>query len=69
MSGKASILAALQPRKNEMNLGTILLIVLVLLLIGAIPSWPHSRGWGYAPSGGIGLLLAVLLILVLLGKI
>lgn len=52
-----------------MNLGTILLIVLVLLLIGAIPSWPHSRGWGYAPSGGIGLLLAVLLILVLLGKI
>ncbi|OMG55274.1 DUF3309 domain-containing protein [Azonexus hydrophilus] len=52
-----------------MNLGTILLIVLVLLLIGAIPSWPHSRGWGYAPSGGIGLLLAALLILVLLGKI
>lgn len=52
-----------------MNLGTILLIVLVLLLIGAIPSWPHSRGWGYAPSGGIGLLLVVLLVLVLLGKI
>lgn len=52
-----------------MTLGTILLIVLVLLLIGAIPSWPHSRGWGYAPSGGIGLLLLILLILVLLGKI
>ncbi|MGB4062322.1 MAG: DUF3309 family protein [Azonexus sp.] len=52
-----------------MTLGTILLIVLVLLLIGAIPSWPHSRGWGYAPSGGIGLLLTILLILILLGKI
>lgn len=52
-----------------MSLGTILLIVLVLLLIGAIPSWPHSRNWGYAPSGGIGLLLLILLVLVLLGKI
>jgi len=52
-----------------MTLGTILLIVLVLLLIGAIPSWPHSRGWGYAPSSGIGLLFLILLILVLLGKI
>ena len=48
-----------------MSLGTILLIVLVLLLIGAIPSWPHSRGWGYGPSGGIGLLL----VLLVLGKI
>lgn len=52
-----------------MSLGTILLIVLILLLIGAIPSWPHSRGWGYAPSGGIGLLLLILLVLLLLGKI
>lgn len=52
-----------------MTLGSILLIVLVLLLIGAIPTWPHSRGWGYAPSGGIGLVLTILLILVLLGKI
>jgi len=52
-----------------MSLGTILLIILVLLLIGAIPSWPHSRGWGYAPSGGIGLVLVILLILVLLGRI
>ena len=50
-------------------MGTILLIVLVLLLIGAIPSWPHSRGWGYAPSGLIGLVLMIMLILVLLGKI
>ena len=52
-----------------MSVGTILLIVLVLVLIGAIPSWPHSRGWGYAPSGGIGLVLLILIILLLLGKI
>ena len=52
-----------------MSIGTILFIVLVLLLIGAIPSWPHSRGWGYAPSGGIGLVLLILLVLLLLGKI
>jgi len=52
-----------------MTLGTILLIVLVLLLVGAIPTWPHSRGWGYGPSGGIGLVLLVLLILLMLGKI
>lgn len=52
-----------------MSLGTILLIVVILLLIGAIPSWPHSRGWGYGPSGGLGLVLIVLLILFLLGKI
>lgn len=52
-----------------MSLGTILLIFLILLLVGAIPSWPHSRGWGYAPSGGIGLVLLILLILLLLGKI
>ncbi|MGY3944272.1 DUF3309 family protein [Aeromonas tecta] len=50
-------------------MGTILLIVLVLLLIGAIPSWPHSRSWGYTPSGLIGLVLLIMLILVLLGKI
>lgn len=56
-------------QEKKMTIGTILLIVLVLLLIGAIPSWPHSRGWGYAPSGGIGLLLTILLILILLGKI
>lgn len=52
-----------------MSLGTIVLIVLILLLIGAIPSWPHSRGWGYGPSGGLGLILVVLLILWLMGKI
>ena len=52
-----------------MGLGTILLIVLVLLLLGAIPSWPHSKGWGYGPSGGFGLLLVIVLVLVLMGRI
>ena len=53
----------------SMNLGTILLIILILILIGAIPTWPHSRGWGYGPSGGIGLVLVVLIVLLLMGKI
>ncbi len=47
-------------------LGTILLIVVILMLIGAFPSWPHSRGWGYGPSGGLGLILIILIILLLL---
>ncbi len=48
---------------------TILLIVLVLILIGALPSWPYSRGWGYYPSGGLGLVVMVLLVLLLMGQI
>lgn len=52
-----------------MSLGTILLIVLILLLIGAIPAWPHSRSWGYAPSGGLGLVVIILIVLLLLGRI
>ena len=52
-----------------MSLGTILLIVIVLMLVGAIPTWPHSRGWGYAPSGGLGLVLVVLLVLFAMGRI
>jgi hypothetical protein len=52
-----------------MSVGTILLIVLVLLLIGAIPSWPYSQGWGPGPSGAIGVVLVVILILVLMGKL
>jgi hypothetical protein len=52
-----------------MTLGTILLIVLVLLLVGALPTWNHSRSWGYAPSGITGLLVVVLLILLLTGRI
>jgi len=50
-------------------LGTILLIVLILMLIGALPTWPHSRSWGYYPSGGLGLLLVILIVLLLLGII
>ncbi|HET9713042.1 MAG TPA: DUF3309 family protein [Pyrinomonadaceae bacterium] len=50
-------------------MGLILLIVLILLLIGAVPSWPYSRNWGYWPSGGIGLILVIVLILLLLGRI
>lgn len=52
-----------------MSLGTILLIVLVLMLVGAIPSWPHSRSWGYAPVGGLGLVLLVVLVLLLMGRL
>jgi hypothetical protein len=52
-----------------MSLGMILLIVLILVLVGAIPTWPHSRQWGYGPSGGIGLVLLVIVVLLLLGKI
>lgn len=52
-----------------MTLGTILLIILVLLLVGAIPSWPHSRGWGYGPSGIVGFILVVVVILLVLGKL
>jgi hypothetical protein len=50
-------------------LGTVLLVVLILMLLGALPTWPHSRTWGYYPSGGLGLLLAVLIVLLLLGRI
>ncbi len=52
-----------------MGIGTILLIVVVLMLIGAIPAWPHSRSWGYGPSGGMGIALVFLVILLLMGKI
>lgn len=52
-----------------MTLGTILLIILILALLGAIPAWPYSRGWGYAPGGIIGTILVIVLILFLLGKI
>ena len=50
-------------------MGTILIIILVLVLIGALPTWPHSKNWGYYPSGGIGLVLLILIILLLLGRI
>jgi Protein of unknown function (DUF3309) len=52
-----------------LGLGTILLVVLVILLIGALPSWPYSSGWGYGPTGGLGVLLVIVIILLLLGVI
>jgi hypothetical protein len=52
-----------------MSLGTILLIILVLMLVGALPSWPHSRSWGYGPSGGLGLVVVVIVVLLLMGRI
>jgi hypothetical protein len=59
---------ALQIREANM-LSTVLLIVLILLLVGAIPSWPHSRGWGYGPSGILGVVLVVVLVLALTGRV
>jgi hypothetical protein len=52
-----------------MTIGTILLIILILLLIGAIPSWPHSRSWGYGPSGIVGVVLIVVIVLLLMGHL
>ena len=52
-----------------MTLGTVLLIILALLLVGALPTWPHSRSWGYVPSGGLGLVLLVLIILLVTGRV
>jgi hypothetical protein len=52
-----------------MTIGTILLIILILLLIGAVPSWPHSRGWGYYPSGILGVVLVVVIVLLLMGQL
>jgi hypothetical protein len=52
-----------------MSLATIILIVLVLMLVGAIPAWPHSRSWGYGPSGGIGLVAVIVIVLLLMGRL
>jgi hypothetical protein len=52
-----------------MSLGTILLIVLILFLVGALPTWPHSAGWGYYPSGGLGVVVVVVIVLLLIGRI
>jgi hypothetical protein len=54
---------------KPVGLGTILLIILIILLIGSLPTWPYSGGWGYYPSGGLGIVLIVILILVLMGRI
>jgi hypothetical protein len=55
--------------ESRMSLGTILIIILILLLIGALPTWGHSRSWGYVPSGGLGLVLVIIIILVVMGRI
>ena len=55
--------------ERKIMLGTVLVVVLVLMLLGALPTWPHSRNWGYYPSGGLGLVLAILVVLLLLGRI
>jgi Protein of unknown function (DUF3309) len=52
-----------------MSLGTILLIILILILVGALPSWPHSKNWGYGPSGGIGLIVLIIVVLLVMGRI
>jgi hypothetical protein len=52
-----------------MSLGTILLIVLILMLIGAFPTWPHSRSWGYGPSGGLGLVVFIIIVMLLMGRL
>jgi uncharacterized membrane protein YkgB len=60
---------ALRKRREEKMLGTILIVVLILVLIGVLPTWPHSSNWGYYPSSGIGLILVILVILLLMGRI
>ena len=52
-----------------MSLGTILLIILIIALIGALPTWPYSSGWGYYPSGGVGLIVVILIVLLLMGRL
>jgi hypothetical protein len=56
-------------KETAVTLGTILIVVLILLLIGALPTWPYSSGWGYGPTGGVGLLLVILIVLLVLGVI
>ena len=62
-------LRTLRSWENTLTLGTILLIVLILILIGALPTWPHSRSWGYFPSGGLGLVVLVVVVLLGMGRL
>jgi len=68
MEVKPRIIHARRLRKAN-HMGTIFIIILVLLLLGALPSWPHSKNWGYYPTGGLGLVLTIVIILVLLGRL
>ena len=65
----ANFLIRFIQKESDMSLGTILLIVLILFLVGAFPAWPHSKSWGYGPSGGLGLIVVILLVLLLMGRI
>jgi hypothetical protein len=56
-------------RRGNVMLGTILIVILILLLIGALPTWPYSTGWGYYPGGGLGLVLIIVIVLVLIGRV
>jgi hypothetical protein len=67
--GDSVTLTLVHPEYGPMTIGTILLIILILILIGVIPTWPHSRDWGYAPGGIVGVILIILLILLLMGRI
>ena len=69
--GKSPIAAggAHSDRERTFMLGTVLVVLLILLLLGALPTWPHSKNWGYGPTGGLGLVLVILVVLVLLGKV
>lgn len=58
-----------EAEERKMSLGTLLLIVVILLLIGAVPSWPHSKNWGYGPSGVLGVVVLVIVLLVVMGRI
>jgi hypothetical protein len=66
---KWKIIPNSKTERKTMSVGTILLVLLILMLVGAFPTWPHSKSWGYYPSGGLGLLVVILLVLLLLGRI
>jgi hypothetical protein len=69
LSPTISVATAGLDRSEDTMLGTILIIVLILLLVGALPTWPYSGGWGYYPGGGLGLILIIVIVLVLVGRI
>lgn len=66
---KAVPITFLSERSRIMTVGTLLMIIVILMLVGALPTWPHSKSWGYYPSGGLGLVVLILLILLLLGRL
>jgi hypothetical protein len=71
---QAATTAAGRPAEHSRHerlimLGTVLVVLLILMLLGALPTWPHSRNWGYGPTGGLGLVLAILVVLILVGRI